>query len=128
MTAADCGRHPRPRDLSVWKNAKAYGADSKPCRRVYAPGSWVVWTTPKGKRRTGIVSSDPLSLEAVRRHVRWDKVGRCNSVIVPADGGDALPLLQKTAKEPHFQTKDGGRWRPVTPLRNQTNPQEVDAA
>lgn len=92
------------------------------------PGSWVTWTTPKGKRRTGIVSSDPLSVAAVRRLVSMDKVSRCTAVIVPADGGEALPLLRKSAKEPNFQTKDGGRWRPVVSLRNRTDSQEVNAA
>lgn len=128
MTAADCGRHPRLTDLSLWKSAKAYGAESKPSKGDCTPGSWVTWTTPKGKRRTGIVSNDPLSMAAVRRHVPMDKVSRCTAVIVPADGGDALPLLRKSAKEPNFQTKDGGRWRPVASLRNRTNSQEVNAA
>ncbi|WP_185300448.1 hypothetical protein [Streptomyces finlayi] len=56
-----------------------------------------------------------------------DKAVRCTAVIIPADGGDMLPLLRKTAKDPHTQTKDGGWWRPVVPL-NRTNSQEVTAA
>lgn len=128
MTAAKCGRHPGPRDLSVWKAAKGYGAESKPSKGDCTPGSWVTWTTPRGVDRSGVVSGDPLSVAAARRHVPMDKVARCTAVIIPADGGDVLPLLRKTAKEPDAQTKDGGRWRPVVPLRNQSNSQEEKAA
>jgi hypothetical protein len=127
VTAAECGRHPGPRDLSVWKSAKAYGAGSKPSKGNCTPGSLVTWTTPRGKDRTGIVSDDLLTVAAVSRRIPMDKALRCTAVIIPADGGDMLPLLRKTAKEPHVQTKDGGRWRSVVPL-SRTNPQEVTAA
>lgn len=127
MTAADCGRRPGARDLSVWKSAKAYGAESKPSKGDCTPGSWVTWTTPKGRQRTGIVSNDPATVATVRRHVPMDKVSRCTAVIIPADGGDVLPLLRKTAKEPSAQTKEGRRWRSVAPL-NRTNSQEAKAA
>ncbi len=126
MTATLGGRHPRPHDLSLWKNTKGYGAESKPSKGDCTPGSWVTWTTPKGKSRTGVVSNDPLTVATVRRHVPMNKVSRCTAVIVPADGGDVLPLLRKTAKEPHVQTKYGGRWRPVVSTR--TNSKEVEAA
>lgn len=127
MTAAECGRHPGPRDLSVWKSAKGYGAGSKPSKGKCTPGSWVTWMTPRGKDRTGIVSDDLLTVASVARRIPTGKAVRCIAVIIPADGGDLLPLLRRTAKEPHHQTKDGGRWRSVVPL-NRTNSQEKAAA
>lgn len=77
--------------------------------------------------RTGVVSDDPVALREARRHVPSAKVSRCTAVIIPADGGDVLPLLKATNKEPDAQTKDGGRWRTVTPLV-QTHSQEAKAA
>jgi hypothetical protein len=127
VTAATRGRHPGPRDLSVWKTAKGYGAESKPSKGDCTPGSWVTWTTPRGVDRSGVISSDPLSVAAARRHVPMDKVTRCTAVIIPADGGDVLPLLRKTAKEPNFQTKDGGRWRSVV-TRDRSHSKEAKAA
>lgn len=111
----------------MWKSAKRYGAGSKPSKGKCTPGSWVTWTTPRGKDRTGIVSDDLLTVTAVARRIPLDKAVRCTAVIIPADGGDMLPLLRRTAKEPHQQTKDGGRWRSVVPL-NRTNSQETAAA
>ncbi|MFF1498860.1 hypothetical protein ACFVZR_03015 [Streptomyces sp. NPDC058316] len=73
------------------------------------------------------MSDDLLSVAAASRRIPMDKASRCTAVIIPADGGDMLPLLRKTAKHPNAQTKDGGRWRSVVPL-NRTNPQEVSAA
>ncbi|MET9468953.1 hypothetical protein ABZY44_29995 [Streptomyces sp. NPDC006544] len=73
------------------------------------------------------MSNDAATVATVRRHVPMDKGTRCTAVIIPADGGDVLPLLRKTAKEPNAQTKDGGRWRSVVPL-NRTNSQEAAAA
>ncbi|MFD7070137.1 hypothetical protein ACFV97_23225 [Streptomyces sp. NPDC059913] len=110
----------------MWKSAKGYGAGSKPSKGNCTPGAWVTWITPRGKERTGIVSDDPLTVAAVSRHIPMDKALRCTAVIIPADGGDMLPLLRRTAKQPHVQTKDGGRWRPVVPLKR-TNPQEAAA-
>lgn len=130
MTAAECGRHPRPHDLSPWKNAKGYGAGSKPARRDYAPGSWVLWSTPNGRRRMGIVSDDPFALAAVKRsaQVGQAKESRCKAVVIPADGGDALPLCPKAPNHPHALIKDGGRWQPVRPHHRQTNSKEEKAA
>ncbi|MEU6921299.1 hypothetical protein [Streptomyces sp. NPDC046631] len=73
------------------------------------------------------MSDDLLTVAAVSRRIPMDKALRCTAVIIPADGGDVLPLLRKTAKQPHAQTKDGGRWRSVVPL-SRTNLQEVTAA
>ncbi|MFH8609581.1 hypothetical protein ACH4D5_19100 [Streptomyces sp. NPDC018029] len=67
-------------------------------------------------------------MAAVRRVIPSDKVTRCTAVIIPADGGDTLPLLRKSAKESHALTKDNGRWREVTPAHNQTAREELTAA
>ncbi|MEI5099543.1 hypothetical protein RB200_14300 [Streptomyces sp. PmtG] len=74
------------------------------------------------------MSNDPATVATARNHVPMDRATRCTAVIIPADGGDVLPLLRKTAKEPSAQTKDGGRWRPVVPVRNRINSQEATAA
>ncbi|MER6914642.1 hypothetical protein ABT354_23465 [Streptomyces sp. NPDC000594] len=113
----------------MWKNATGYGAGAKPSKRDYAPGSWVAWTAPNGKQREGIVSSDPFALATVRRsaQVGQAKEARCKAVVVPADGGDSLPLCPATPKHPEAVIKDGGRWRPVRP-RHRTNSQEAAAA
>ncbi|MEU7407979.1 hypothetical protein AB0B40_01385 [Streptomyces sp. NPDC042638] len=113
----------------MWKNATGYGAGSKPSKSDYAPGSWVIWTTPNGRRRMGIVSDDPFTLAAVKRsaQVGQTREAQCKAVVIPADGGDVLPLSPKSKKHPQAVIKDGGRWRPVR-AHNQTNSQKAQAA
>ncbi|MBB5938808.1 hypothetical protein FHS42_005899 [Streptomyces zagrosensis] len=128
-TASRGGRHPRPFDLSTWKQARGYGAQSKPSERDYGPGSWVMWTAPSGRRRMGVVSDDPFTLAAVKRsmQVGQSKEARCKAVVVPADGGDILPLCLPNSNNPHALLTDDGRWRPARPHHQQTQQRAVAA-
>ncbi|MFJ6103510.1 hypothetical protein ACIQHY_21180 [Streptomyces sp. NPDC092359] len=112
----------------MWKAAKGYGAGSKPSRRDYGPGSWVLWTSPDGRRRMGVISNDAFTLAAVKRSasVGQARESRCKAVVIPADGGDALPLCPAMKNHPQAVIKDGGRWRPVRPHHGRTK--EVAAA
>ncbi|MEW1548985.1 hypothetical protein [Streptomyces tsukubensis] len=78
----------------------------------------------------GVVSDDAFTLATVRRtaQVGQAKEARCKAVVVPADGGDALPLCLATANHPNPVIKDGGRWRPVHPHHERTNPPKAAAA
>lgn len=116
------GRPPTFRDLSSWKAAKSYGAASKPVQRDYAPGSWVSWTTPRGQLRTGVVTSDPFTVAAAKRaaEVGGAKDARTRVAVIPADGGEALPLCLPDSNHPETLIKESGRWRPVRPAHTTT--------
>lgn len=116
------GRHPTFRDLSAWKSAKSYGAGSNPVRRNYAAGSWVSWTTPRGECRTGVVTSDPFTVTATKRaaEVGGAKDARTRAAVIPADGGEALPLCLPDSNHPETLIKESGRWRPVRPAHTTT--------
>ncbi|GAA1922196.1 hypothetical protein GCM10009716_33460 [Streptomyces sodiiphilus] len=134
VTAAQCGRHPRPTDTAAWRAAKRYGAESKPSKRAYGPGSWVSWTAPTGQQRTGVVTRDDLTVRSAKRaaEVGEAKDGRTRAAVVPADGGETLPLALPHWNDPAALVKDGGRWRPVSVAHhlsaNQSTPLEVSAA
>ncbi|AXU14526.1 hypothetical protein I3J09_17855 [Streptomyces clavuligerus] len=70
----------------------------------------------------GVVSDDRFTLATVRRsaQVGQAKESRCKAVVLPADGGDALPLCPATKNHPHAVIKDGGRWRPAHPHHERT--------
>lgn len=79
------------------------------------------WTNHKGQSRTGIVSRDVFTLEAVKREaqVSGAKWTRTKAVVVPADGGPTLPLCLPNSNNPEALVKDDGRWRRVVPANNQ---------
>ncbi|GGV14543.1 hypothetical protein GCM10010245_25270 [Streptomyces spectabilis] len=130
MTAARRGHHPRPTDSALWKSAKGYGAGAKPSKRDYAPGSWVTWTTPRGKSRTGIVTTDPVTVAQVKRtaEVGGARDARTRAAVIPSDGGDTVPLCLPNSNNPDAQVKDNGRWRNATPAHNQSTHEEAQAA
>ncbi|HEY8979248.1 MAG TPA: hypothetical protein VIU15_06660 [Streptomyces sp.] len=128
MTVVRGGRHPRPTDHSLWKRAKGYGADSRPSRADYAPGSWVRWTDAKGRTRTGVISGDVFTLAAILRTVPTGSK-TCRALVVPADGGEALPVSLSTSNRPETLVKaTNGRWCRLTPSHAQPSLMEADAA
>lgn len=90
----------------------------------------MAWTAPNGKGRLGIVSDDLFTLSAVKRsaQVGQSKEAQCKAVVIPADGGEALPLCPKTKRNPQAVIKDGGKWRPARPYHSQSNSQKEQAA
>ncbi len=87
------------------------------------------WTNHKGQSRTGVVSRDVLTLEAVKREsqVCGAKWARIKAVVVPADGGPTLPLCMPNSN-PEALVKDNGRWRRVVPAHQQLTIEMENAA
>lgn len=114
----------------MWKNAKGYGSGSRQSKRDYAPGSWVSWTTPHGRRRTGVVTADPFTVAAAKRAagVGGAKESRTRVAVVPSDGGDTIPLCLPNGNNPDALVKDDGRWRHVATAHYQTQREEETAA
>ncbi len=114
----------------MWKQAKGYAHGSKPSKRAHSAGSWVSWTNPQGQERTGIVTTDHVSVNEAKRTalVGGAKEARTRVAVIPSDGGDMLPLCLPNSSHPHAQVKDSGRWRRVAPAHHLTNSKEAKAA
>ncbi|MGW6456716.1 hypothetical protein ACWF94_12465 [Streptomyces sp. NPDC055078] len=114
----------------MWKNARGYGAGSRQSKRDYAPGSWVSWSTPYGKRRTGIVTADPFAVAAAKSaaQVGGANESRTRAAVVPSDGGDAVPLCLPNSNNPEALIKDDGRWRHAAPAHRHPRREEATAA
>lgn len=102
--------------------------DSRPSRADYAPGSWVKWTGPGGRSRTGVISRDPFTLASILRTVPTGSK-TCRVLVVPADGGEALPVSLATSNRPETLVKEtNGRWCRLVPHHAQPSLMEADAA
>ncbi len=81
-----------------------------------------------------MVTRDDLTVYAAKRaaQVGAAKDSRTRAAVVPADGGEALPLALPNSNNSGALVKDDGRWRPVSPAHhlsaNQSTRQEVSAA
>ncbi|MBD0840906.1 hypothetical protein ICC28_19665 [Streptomyces sp. TRM68416] len=86
------------------------------------------WTSPNGKQRTGIVSEDLFTLRAAIRaaDVGSSVTARARVVVIPSDGGEALPLCLPTSNDPDARVKDDGRYRHATPAHH--HPSLLEAA